>query len=223
MIKKYKKLVFFDIGGTLIGSPQLFEYIAKKYKYPNKDEIIELIEVKFQELYGNKKEEKFLNVKEIIKRTLKYVSLKTGVEDLSSFAESYYEDFYLNNSYIYDDVISTLNTLKKRGVKIVVLSDSDSDVMYKELRKFKIYDYFDGFVISGDVKSYKPSNKIINEAKKYIDDGMEDVYMVGNADVDILSADKIGAKSVYVKRNNKCIDYKPCYEVSEISELLNII
>lgn len=223
MIKKYKKLVFFDIGGTLIGSPQLFGYIAKKYKYSNKDEIIALIEAKFQELYGNKKEEKFLNVKEIIKRTLKYVSLKTGAEDLSDFAESYYEDFYLNNSYIYDDVISTLNTLKKMGVKIVVLSDSDSDVMYKELRKFKIYDYFDGFVISGDVKSYKPSNKIIGEAKKYIEDGMEDIYMVGNADVDILSANKIDAKSVYVKRNNKCIDYKPCYEISKVSELLNII
>lgn len=223
MIKKCNKLIFFDIGGTLIGSPQLFEYIAKKYKYPDKDEIVGILGDKFKELYGNKNEENFLYVKEIIKCALKYVSLKTGSEDLSSFAGSYYKDLYLNNSYVYDDVILTLDALKKRGFKIVVLSDSDSDVMYEELKKFKLYDYFDGFVISGDVKAYKPSNKIIDEAKKYIESDMEYVYMVGNADVDILTADKIGAKSVYVKRNNKCIAYKSCYEISEIRELIDII
>lgn len=224
MINKYKnKLIFFDIGGTLIGSPNLFNFIASKYNENNTEEIKDLIIKKYENLYGNKNEKQFLSVKEILELILKEISEEEGLKDLSDFAHDYYEQFYSKKAYLYDDVIYSLNELKRRGIKLIVFSDSDSDILIGELKRLNIYKYFDDFIISGDIGAYKPADKIINKALEYFNKELDGIYMVGNSDMDILSAEKMKAKSVIINRNNKRINYECDYTISSLMELLTII
>ncbi|WP_026882900.1 HAD family hydrolase [Clostridium akagii] len=217
------KLIFFDIGGTLIGSPNLFNFIASKYNENNTEEIKDLIIKKYENLYGNKDEKQFLSVKEILELILKEISEEEGLKDLSDFAHDYYEQFYSKKAYLYDDVIYSLNELKRRGIKLIVFSDSDSDILIGELKRLDIYEYFDDFIISGDIGAYKPADKIINKALEYFNKELNAIYMVGNSDMDILSAEKMKAKSVIINRNNKKINYKCDYTISSLMELLTII
>lgn len=217
------KLIFFDIGGTLIGSTDLFHFIASKYDGTNIEQIRNLIVNKYENLYGDKNEEHFLSVKEILRLILKELSEEKGLEDLSEFAHDYYEQFYSKKAYLYDDVIYSLVELKKRGIRLIVLSDSDSDILIDELKRLNIYKYFDGFIISGDIKAYKPSEKMINKALEYCCTDTKDTYMVGNSDMDILSAEKMEAKSVIINRSNKKINFKCDYTITSLKELLNIV
>lgn len=217
------KLMFFDIGGTLIGSPDLFHFIASKYEKDNTEEIKGLIRKKYESLYGNKNEKQFINVREILRLVLKEISQVMGLADLSDFAHHYYEQFYSREAYLYEDVVDSLSELKRRGVKLIVLSDSDSDILLAELKRLNIYKYFDGFVISGDIKAYKPASKIINKALQYYNSDIKGLYMVGNSDMDILSAEKMKAKSVIINRSNKELSYKCDYTINSLKELLKIV
>ncbi len=224
MINQHQnKLIFFDIGGTLIGSPDLFHFIASKYEKDNTEEIKALIRKKYERIYGNKNERQFLSVKEILRIILKEISEGMGLEDLSNFAHDFYKQFYSKEAYLYGDVIDSLCELKRKRVKLIVLSDSDSDILLAELKRLNIYKYFDGFVISGDIKAYKPTDKIINKALEYYNSNIKDIYMVGNSDMDILSAEKMKAKSVIINRSNKKLNYKSDYCINSLKELLNIV
>jgi len=222
-LKNLNKIIFFDIGGTLGDGPDLFNYIAQKYNDSRTELIAKSISNIFEKLYSNKNEEEFLSVTQMLEIALSRVSVELKIEDSSKFAHKYYKEFYHNKSYLYDDVIETLKELTKKGVRLIVFSDADSDVMIEELKILGIYDFFEQFIISSDVKSYKPSNKIVNEALKYCDIAKSNIYIVGDSKVDILSGKKMNIQSVLINRSNEKIDYKSDYTISSLDELLSII
>lgn len=216
------KVVFFDIGGTLIGSPDFFKFIASKYKAKNVEEISKAIRVKYNEIYDIKEEDKFKLVREILEEVLKDIAKEFKVEDLSAFAHSYYEEFYFKNAYLYEDVVPCLKKLKEKGVKLVVLSDSDADILIGELKKLDIYEYFEEFVISGEVGAYKPADKIINNAAKFLNKNSK-AFMVGNSDVDILSAKKLKATAIVINRDNKVLKCSYKYNFNSLKQLVEVV
>lgn len=222
-IENSDKIVFFDIGGTLVGAPDLFSYIAEKYKSLQRDQIAKVISEIYDNMYYNAVKDKFLSVKDMLKISLKEAALKLNIEDLSDSASIYYEELYTDQSYLYDDVIRVLDILRKRGFKLIVFSNSDSDVLIKELNNLNIYDYFDEFIISSDIKSYKPNDTIINKALSYCNIPKKDIIFIGNSDEDVVSAKKMGVKSVIVKRWNKRINIHSDYTIKVLDELLDII
>lgn len=222
-IEKPDKIVFFDIGGTLVGAPSLFYYIAEKYKNEQVDKISKVLSENYDNMYFNMSKSKFLSVKEILQISLKEVSSKLKLEDLSAFAKVYYEELYTNKSYLYEDVIPVLDVLKKKNVKLIVLSNSDSDILIKELKALNIYDYFDEFIISSDVKSYKPDDIIINKALSYCNISKSNIVFVGNSDEDVISAKKMGIISVIVKRWDKFMNVSSDYTIKSLDKLLEII
>lgn len=222
-IENSDKIVFFDIGGTLVGAPNLFSYIAEKYKSLQRDQIAKVISEIYDNMYYNAAEDKFLSVKDMLKISLKQAASKLNIEDLSDLAAIYYEELYADKSYLYDDVTRVLDVLKKRGLKLIVFSNSDSDVLIKELKTLNIYDYFDEFIISSDIKSYKPYDTIINKALSYCNIPKKDIIFVGNSDEDIISAKRMGITSVIVKRWDKTINIPCDYTIKRLDELLDII
>lgn len=217
------KTIFFDIGGTLVGAPNLFSYIAGKYKNSQKNQIAKIISESYDEMYSNTQEDNFLSVKEMLEISLKKLALNLKVEDLSDSAHDYYEELYTKKSYLYDDVIGVLDELKERKIKLIVFSNSDSDILIKELKALNIHHYFDEFIISSDIKSYKPGNVIINKALEYCNISKKDILLVGNSDEDILSAKKMDISSVLIKRYDKKINVHSNYNINSLDELLSII
>lgn len=222
-LENIKKIIFFDIGGTLGDGPDLFEYIAEKYDDSRTELIEKNISNVFAKLYSNKNEEEFLSVREMLELSLSKVSSQLGIQDLSDFAHQYYKEFYLYKSCLYDDVIVVLKKLREQGIKLIVFSDADSDVMIEELKILNIYDFFEKFIISSDVKSYKPSNRIVSEGLKHCDIPSSNIFIVGDSKVDILSGKKMNIRTVLINRSNKEIDYQSDYTIKSLYELLSIV
>lgn len=217
------KIIFFDIGGTLVGAPNLFSYIASKYESSQGDKIAKVISENYDQLYCNVQGDGFLSVKNMLEISLKKAALKLNIEDLSNLAHNYYEELYINQSYLYEDVIRVLNILRKRKMKLIVFSNSDSDILIKELQALNIYHYFQEFIISSDVKSYKPCDIIINKALSYCNIPNKDIIFVGNSDEDVISAKKMGITSVLIKRWDKKINVSSDYNINSLDELLGIL
>lgn len=221
--QKEKKIIFFDIGGTLGDGPNFFKFIADKYDDPRTEQIEKNIRDIFEKLYSNKNEEEFLSVRQMLELTLSRVSSKLEIEDLSNFAHQYYKDFYLSKSYLYGDVIEVLKKLTDKGIRLIVFSDADSDVLIEELKILSIYDYFENFIISSDARSYKPSDKIVNEGLKHCDISNADIFIVGDSKVDILSGRKMNIQTVLINRSSKKNDYQSDYTINSLAELLLIV
>ena len=115
-----------------------------------------------------------------------------------------------------------LDRLLENGIKMVLASDADAEIMEQELVKYDLNKYFIGKCISSSVRAYKPTLGFIKHLKKYIDI-RENCYFVGDSNVDVESAKGLGIKSVLVDRAGEKSHIKADYRVRDLKELLPIL
>jgi len=123
--------VIFDIGGTLIGSPDLFSELSKLFPCSTGDsEIYKRLKTVLMNDYlaiGNELME-FEIIENIIMKTLKIVSEELGCDDKSIYAKECYYDTFVNHSFLYEDTLDTLDHLRSKDVKLIVASDADAEL-----------------------------------------------------------------------------------------------
>ncbi len=97
-------------------------------------------------------------------------------------------------------VKSMLRELKKAGGGVYLLSNAQSCFTVDELKICRLYDLFDGIVISSDIGVKKPSGKAFDIAFNTFGISRDDSIYVGN-DMrdDILGASRAGLKTVYIQ------------------------
>ena len=100
---------------------------------------------------------------------------------------------------LYDGVIDFLESLKKKGKKIYLLSNAQRSFTLPELKMMGLYDYFDGIFISSDLCASKPSVDFFDALfKKYKLKKIESI-MIGNDFIsDISGAYEFGIRSLYI-------------------------
>ena len=64
---------------------------------------------------------------------------------------------------LYDGVISLFDQIHAKGGKVYLLSNAQASFTVPELKQCKIYDSFDGIVISSDVSYCKPDSRIMEQ------------------------------------------------------------
>ena len=217
--------VIFDVGGTLVRARSSLISFSERLAPSDeklRKEILEFMIKEFMVIYRDEKPIRFFGIKEIIAIILKKSAEKFDVEDISDKAQELYGEAYLNNANLFDDTIPTLEKLKEKNLRLIVASDADPDVLDDELSTFKIYQYFDEIIISGTVGAYKPSDKMTGAILEKCDEPYSDILFVGDTEVDILTAKKIGAKSVLIKRNGDfTIDAD--YYINNLNKIFEII
>jgi len=67
------------------------------------------------------------------------------------------------NYVLLEDTVRTLQTLKSRGFKLGVISDTWPDVLL-QLRHFNIIDYFDSLTFSYELGVFKPDQSLFRDA-----------------------------------------------------------
>lgn len=114
------------------------------------------------------------------------------------------------NYALYSDAVSTLQELKSKGIKNVVLSNNYPDLC-DVLKELGIYDLFDDFVISALEGFDKPRKEIFGAARKLYPNANE-YYMVGDSmNADIIGGNQAGFKTILVHKGfNEQADY--CFE-----------
>lgn len=212
-----------DVGGTLIGAPNLFAEMAGIFNSTvNRNQIISDLKTTFNQKFKLQREtdNEFLTVEQIIKQTLNEVSVKYDSGDKGQFAESLYHDVFVNKSHLYPDTLPFLKGLRDAGTRILVASDADAWLIHKEFKKFKIADYFDEYCISSDVNAYKPTDKFVNAFKRKFSFDTSKAIMVGDAVADIMFGKKLKVKTAFINREEKHNDMKSDYPVTDLRLLL---
>ena len=103
---------------------------------------------------------------------------------------------------LYDGVIDFLKELKQKGKKIYLLSNAQYIFTIPEMKALKIYDYFDGIVISSTEECKKPDPKFFDIVINRYNLKKEESIMIGNDSItDIKGANYAGLKSLYIHAN----------------------
>lgn len=124
----------------------------------------------------------------------------------------------------YKDVKPTLTELKRRGLKLIIVSNVSSNRnLHSYLTRVGLESYFDVLVGSGSVGYEKPSPKIFMLASKLSNTPFSKMIHVGNSyENDYLGAKSTGIKAILIDRKNVHKN-KQCRKISQLTELLDFL
>ena len=185
-----KKVIIFDLDGTLLNTLEDLtnstNYVLKKYDYPEKT--VEEV----RNFVGN-------GVQKLIER-----AIPNGIENpyfaacLKDFKDYYSKNMY-DNTCPYDGIISALQKLRQKGLKIAVASNK-FDMAVKELCR-KYFTNLIDFSIGEDEKNgiyKKPDPAMVSSIIKKYSVCKEEVLYVGDSEVDIQTAQNSGVDCLSV-------------------------
>lgn len=212
------KLIFFDMGGTLVEGDGLFREFAVEMG-SDTSETVSYLAKSFVDVKAGANS--FMTVKEILSESCKIVAVKHNLKDISGQAGQIYSNYFLKRANLIKGALFILKELKKIGVSMIVASDADSDVLIEELEILGIKDFFDDFLISSDLKAYKPEEGFVVSAKKLVQGKENEALFIGDSSVDVDTAKKLGIKSVLFNQEGK-FSYDADYQISDLKEILSL-
>lgn len=195
MIKK----IIFDVGGTLVRAPDIFQEIAMNIKREHNIDVESELKKEFEKIYTGPL---FYDVKTILNKITKEILNKKGITQSNIDPSKIYFDTFVNKSELFEDSIKILDYLKTKKIKLMILSDADSDVLLMELKKLGIINLFEKIIISSDIKCYKTSKDIKNHINPLLSEQKNNMLFVGDSFADIYAAQNLNIKSVFINRHS---------------------
>jgi HAD superfamily hydrolase (TIGR01549 family) len=220
------RTVIFDIGGTLLGSPDFFMETTGQFQkfVVNKNNLYDSIKNNFMKRYRNMASDEmtFVSIVDTMCKTLADIFPEMKYNDIKEYSKQVQYATFLNKAFLYDDSIDILEYLLNRKATILVASDADSELLHLEFQKFNLTKYFDKYFISEEIEAYKPSWRFVERIKSALSDSPNEVIFVGDSDVDICMGKRLGVYTV-LKNESKPNDINPDYVISNLKQLKDII
>lgn len=219
-----KKLVIFDLDGTLIDSvPDLASSVNFMLKSLGREEFSEDI-IRFW--VGN-------GAEVLVKRALsgsveinKNIDEETLKKAMKLFLNHYNENLS-NKTYLYSNVKKTLEELHKRNHCLSIVTNKPYKFVKPILEKLEIIDYFPYYLGADSLDEKKPSPKPLLEVCKYFGVDKNKAVMVGDSKNDILAANNAKMDSIAVKYGynygEDISKHKPTFEIDDIFEITKIL
>jgi 2-haloalkanoic acid dehalogenase type II len=171
----------------------------------------------------------FKSAREINLSALKKVLQNMGVSATNAQVQTIVEDVwrgFVKQSTMYPDTIPTLKKLQRAGYRLGIITDCDSDIAEGILQKHNLTPFFDVTIISGTIKAYKPNTIMFTEALSEVQCNPSQGVYVGDSEVDIKGAKKVGMTTIMVERDapeNCAIGIKPDYVIDTLGNLPKLI
>jgi pyrophosphatase PpaX len=205
--------ILFDLDGTLIDTNELiistYLHTLEKYfpgKYQRQD-VLPFLGPTLHEVFGAMDPER---VEEMV---LAYRTYNLANHDA------------LVKEFV--GVIETIETLKKKGYKLAIVTTKREDVAFKGLRLMKLDSFFDVMIAYDHVKKVKPDPEPIFLALEKLDSKPEETLMVGDNFHDVLAGKNAGTKTAGVawtiKGRDYLAKYEPDYMLENMTDLLTIL
>lgn len=192
------KNIMFDLYGTLIDIHTDEENIGfwiklnKKYKYSN--DFFDLKNDYLKECLSLNEDKEEIEILDVFKRLFNNYD--------SNSVAMYFRKKSTSYIRLYKNVIRLLKELKAKGYKLYVLSNAQASFTIPEIKKLKIYKYFDDIAISSDYGVKKPNEQFYINAMNKFNILPSDTIMIGNDyECDIAPANKLGIKTIFIKSN----------------------
>jgi putative hydrolase of the HAD superfamily len=129
-----------------------------------------------------------------------------------------------------DGAMELLRKLKGKGYKLAIICNGSSRGARALILSTGINDFFDVIVISEEVGSEKPDERIFLAALEKLKIDPKKALMIGNRILtDILGANKLGMLSVLFKWNDRYPEssngklLKPKFTINKLDQVLNIL
>ena len=126
----------------------------------------------------------------------------------------------------YPEVREVLKNLKKKNLKLAILSNGTPDLLNKLVDSNKLNNLFDDLFSIEDVKIYKPDPSVYElPIKKYRIKSDEITFLSANT-WDVSGGGNFGYNSIWVNRHNSIfdiLDFQPKNEISNLTQLLDIV
>jgi len=182
------KTIVFDLDGTLLNSLEDLcdstNAALNKMGYPlrSMEEIRSFV--------GN-------GVWKLIERAVPNGTTKEETERCFTFFEAYYEENKENKTRPYEGIIELLQELKKRGYKTAVISNKYHEAV-GALTEYYFNALFDVFLGETEEIPKKPAPDGVRKVLGLLNSQPLSTIMVGDSDVDILTAKNADLRSVGV-------------------------
>ena len=126
----------------------------------------------------------------------------------------------------FSEVKETLKNLKKKDIKLSILSNGTPELLNTLVVSNKFDTIFDDIFSIEEVRIYKPDSKVYDlPVNKYKIKPNEIIFLSANT-WDVSGGGNYGYNSVWVNRNNTVfdnLDYKPFKEIKSLQQLLDIV
>lgn len=241
-MKNDLKVIFLDMGNTLlhfhfgktdeekdaVGLEHLTNFLNRlNPKIQYKDVKSDFFD-KWQEIMTLRKENRTeYPVENYLNDFLRKYEITMGLDMCIEAMNVFYTD-YRNNVWFEEDLYQTLNTIKRKGYRIGVISNAClyDEVLINCFKKAEIFELIDSFTFSYYLRVGKPEIRIFEEAMKKMMVKPKEAIMVGdNLLSDIEPAQKLGLKGVWYNKdkasNNTHV--KPDLEINLLTDLLKYI
>lgn len=213
-----KKVVIFDLDGTILDTltdlKNAVNYVLKNYKLKEKttEEIKSYV--------GN-------GIEVLMRKAMPEQIEEVEFQKAFLMFKEYYEANLQNETKPYDGIIELLKELKDDNVVLAVVSnkfqagvDELVPVFFKDTFKYAV-GTSDEIRPKPEIDSIKYLYKELNISKE------DDVYFVGDSEVDIKTARNAGIKIISVtwgfRSKESLVDYNPDYLIDEPMEIISII
>ena len=126
----------------------------------------------------------------------------------------------------FKEVPETLKTLKKKKLKLAILSNGTPSLLDELVKSNHLDNLFDDIFSIEQVGVYKPSSRVYDmPVKKYNISKSEVAFLSANT-WDVSGGGNYGYQSIWVNRNNNIfdnLDFKPKYQITDLNELIRLI
>ena len=140
-------------------------------------------------------------------------------------AKDAFYSFFFTKTEVFPETESVLKELKKKNIKIGVLSNTayGADKEYLIGSTPQINQYYDVCLASTEVGFRKPHAAGFLQLLQALQVQADDCLFVGDEPVDVIGANKTGMVSVLINRSGEKRDYGQKYTISSLTEILELV
>jgi phosphoglycolate phosphatase len=216
--------VIFDLEGTLVQTAEMTEQFIRDFRRQTRSKLIEL-GVPEETLTGVETSALMRN------KAIRYADTSLSnsekarvMQELNRFLLGY-ELKWAENSKLFPDTMSTLRTLRSRGIRMAIVTNTSMQAAQSILANHSLSEYFDVVITRDSVAQLKPDPQGVLLAIEQLQE--RNTFFVGDMPIDTEAAGRAGIKSILIKRSWPShlfsFDYPADYTVESLSDIPRIL
>ncbi|MDE5984130.1 MAG: HAD-IIIA family hydrolase [Eubacterium sp.] len=185
---KNKHCAIFDLDGTLVDTADdlglATDYVLREYgvepKWTKQD---------YRAFVGN-------GAKKLLDRAFEHKLSDSELDNALELFKKKYNAILLDHAHLYDGVASSLDELKKQGIKLAVVTNKPHQSAMKMVETLFGKNYFDVIIGATEDAPKKPDPYTANLALEKLGCTPDEAVFFGDSDIDVYTAKNAGMDSV---------------------------
>ena len=126
----------------------------------------------------------------------------------------------------YSEVKGVLSSLKEKKYKLAILSNGTPTLLNELVKSNNLVNIFDDLFSIEEVGIYKPDSKVYDMPIKKYQIKADEIAFLSSNTWDVSGGGNYGYNAIWVNRNKNIfdnLDYKPKNEVSDLTQIVDIV